>query len=106
MPELLIGVTVIVLVIGVKVVFWAVKFKYPVPLEGNPIRVLELFQEYPVVSVPVKITLFTNSPLQTTNELIGFKIGLGSTLISMLCEAGLHGPTGSFVVKVSVIVPV
>ena len=43
-PTVYVGVTVIVAVTGVLVVLVAVKFKFPIPEDGNPIDVVSFVQ--------------------------------------------------------------
>ncbi len=63
LPLELTGVTTIVAVIGLVVVFAAVKERFPVPVEGSPIAVLLFVHVKEVAFVPVKFT-FAVLPLQ------------------------------------------
>ena len=105
-PKLeLMGVTVIVEVIGLVPLLIAVKLMSPVPEAFKPIKGFELLQVKDDASTPLNVIGPTAAPLQKVLFEMGFIIGVGNTLITAVSTAGKHGPFGSFVVKVKVIVP-
>jgi hypothetical protein len=73
-----VGVTVIVLVIGVDNVFIAVnEFIFPDPEAAKPIFILEFVQLKVAPAVPLKITVFVVEPAQTVWLLSTTKDGIG-----------------------------
>lgn len=104
-PLELIGVTVIVAVIGLVLVLVAVKLMAPDPEALNPINGLELVQEKPVAFSPVKVIGPTADPLQKILFVTGSIEGVGNMVMITSSVPKEHGPGGSSVVNVKVMVP-